>query len=583
MIKVPMYPLRFEPIYQYRLWGGRRLADLLTAPLPGDGPIGEAWLLSDRDDHSSKVADGPLKGSTIRQLMEQSPDQLLGKLAGRFRRFPVLLKFLDAHAKLSVQVHPEDGQKDYIPAGESGKSEAWVVLEAGPASRIYAGLKPGTTQDDLKRALASRAVADLLASFTPRVGDAVFVRAGTVHSLSGLVVFEVQENSDVTFRLYDWDRVDPKTGKPRPLQVEQAIACIDFKQVAIGPVAPVEEEAAPVRRERLFHCEHFSVWRHSGQSPFTVGAAGTPRVLVGIVGEGELEHSGTTLSRRPRRRRALAGGGRCMFVPAAQCSQLAGGRTAGIVPAEDTMKKLVVFDLDGTLAQSKASLDAEMAALLNKLLGLIKVAVISGGDWPQFHKQVLSHLTSDERLKNLSLLPTCGTQFYKYETGWEKLYAEDFTSEQKKKIISSLKQAIEQSGLKAEKVWGEVIQDRGSQITFSALGQEAPLEAKVKWDPDFTKRKKMKAILDTLIPEFSVRLGGSTSIDVTKPGIDKAYGIRKLRDILVISIEEMIFVGDALFPGGNDYPAEQAGVDSIRVKEPHETKRVIEAIIACLS
>jgi phosphomannomutase len=134
------------------------------------------------------------------------------------------------------------------------------------------------------------------------------------------------------------------------------------------------------------------------------------------------------------------------------------------------MKKLVVFDLDGTLAQSKSSIDAEMAALLNKLLGVIKVAVISGGNWPQFQKQVLSHLASDQRLKNLSLLPTCGTQFYKYENSWDKLYAEDFTSEQKKKIISSLKQAIEQSGLKAEKVWGEVIQDRGSQITMRPNG-----------------------------------------------------------------------------------------------------------------
>ena len=150
------------------------------------------------------------------------------------------------------------------------------------------------------------------------------------------------------------------------------------------------------------------------------------------------------------------------------------------------MKKLVVFDLDGTLAQSKSSLDAEMAALLNKLLGVIKVAVISGGDWSQFQKQVLSHLTSDERLKNLSLLPTCGTQFYKYEKGWEELYAEDFTSEQKRKIISSLKKAIEQSGLKAENVWGEVIQDRGSQITFSALGQEAQNEKKKE------KKKKEK-------------------------------------------------------------------------------------------
>jgi hypothetical protein len=246
------------------------------------------------------------------------------------------------------------------------------------------------------------------------------------------------------------------------------------------------------------------------------------------------------------------------------------------------MKKLVVFDLDGTLAESKLSIDAEMAELLDKLLGFIKVAVISGGNWPQFQKQVLSHLSHDERLSNLSLLPTCGTQFYKYETGWKKIYAEDFTRDQKDKILSSLRKTIEQSGLKAERVWGEVIEDRGSQITFSALGQEAPLKEKLKWDPDFTKRKKMKAIVDTLIPEFSVRLGGSTSIDVTKPGIDKAYGIKKLRDVLGIAIEEMVFVGDALFPGGNDYPAEQAGVVSIRVRDPQETKRVIETIIACL-
>ncbi|MGP0067752.1 MAG: type I phosphomannose isomerase catalytic subunit [Isosphaeraceae bacterium] len=293
MSKIPMYPLRFEPIYQYRLWGGRRLAELLKAPLPDDGPIGEAWLLSDRDDHLSKVVDGPLEGSTIRQLMEQSPDALLGRLAGRFRRFPVLLKFLDAREKLSVQVHPADGQRDYIPKGESGKTEAWVVLEAGPTSRIYAGLKPTTTRDDLDRALASRAVADLLASFTPRVGDAVLLRARTVHSLSGVVVFEVQENSDVTFRLYDWDRVDPRTGKPRPLQVEQAVACIDFDQVAIGPVSPVVLEDAPARRERLFHCEQFSVWRHTGMTHFPVGKAGMPRILVSIGGDGELDHQGT--------------------------------------------------------------------------------------------------------------------------------------------------------------------------------------------------------------------------------------------------------------------------------------------------
>ena len=245
------------------------------------------------------------------------------------------------------------------------------------------------------------------------------------------------------------------------------------------------------------------------------------------------------------------------------------------------MKKLAIFDLDGTLAESKSAIDAEMAKLLDKLLGTMKVAVISGGNWPQFQKQVLAHLPKNDHLEQLSILPTCGTQFYKYENTWTQLYAEDFSSEERDKIISSLKKALDQSGEKAEKVWGEVIEDRGSQITLSALGQEAPLEEKKKWDPDFARRKKIQAILEPLIPGFSVRLGGSTSIDVTKPGIDKAYGIGKLRDILGIAIEEMIFVGDALFPGGNDYPAQQAGVDSIRVRDPDETKRVVETIIAC--
>jgi HAD superfamily hydrolase (TIGR01484 family) len=247
------------------------------------------------------------------------------------------------------------------------------------------------------------------------------------------------------------------------------------------------------------------------------------------------------------------------------------------------LKKLIVFDLDGTLAESKSSLDAEMSRLLHDLLGIVKVAVISGGDWPQFEKQVLSHLPHDESLVNLSLLPTCGTKFFQYKGDWKKIYSEDFTANEKEKITSSLKKVVEQAGFKVEKVWGEVIEDRGSQITFSALGQQAPLVYKDKWDSDFTKRKKIKAILDTLIPEFSVRMGGATSIDVTKPGIDKAYGVRKLRDILGISLKEMIFIGDALFAGGNDYPAEQAGVVSIPVQGPNETKRVVETIIACLS
>jgi phosphomannomutase len=245
------------------------------------------------------------------------------------------------------------------------------------------------------------------------------------------------------------------------------------------------------------------------------------------------------------------------------------------------MKKLVVFDLDGTLAESKSALDSEMAQLLDRLLGLVKVAVISGGNWQQFETQVLGHLGQDERLANLSLLPTCGTRFYRYAAHWELLYGEDFTLEERHKILDALQLTLEQAGAKPARVWGEVIEDRGSQITFSALGQLAPLEEKKQWDPDFAKRRRLSVLLETLIPEFSVRLGGATSIDITRHGIDKGYGIRKLRDILRIEIHEMIFIGDALFPGGNDYPAKKAGALSIQVRDPHETKRVIESIIAC--
>ena len=291
--QISLYPLRFEPIYQYRLWGGRRLANLLAAALPGDGPIGEAWLLSDRDDHPSHVANGPLKGRTLGQLLKQWPEQILGKMAVRFHRFPLLLKFLDARDTLSVQVHPSDQQTKYLPTGESGKTEAWVVLEAGTNSRIYAGLKPTTTADILRQALANGTVADQLASFTPKPSDGIFIPAGTVHSLGDVMVFEVQENSDVTFRLFDWNHVDTKTGHPRPLQVDQAMACIDFAQGEIGPVAPMVDEAKPVLRERVFDCEQFGLWRFGAESPFRVGAERTPRVLVCLAGDGQVEHADT--------------------------------------------------------------------------------------------------------------------------------------------------------------------------------------------------------------------------------------------------------------------------------------------------
>jgi mannose-6-phosphate isomerase len=292
MKETPLYPLRFAPIYQYRLWGGRRLAKLLSASLPGDEPVGEAWLLSDREDYASRVAAGPLTGKTIGQLLARFPEQMLGEISRYFSRFPLLLKFLDVSKTLSVQVHPSDDYPQLIPAGDTGKTEAWVVLDAGSEARVYAGLKPGICASALRQAIAHGTVAGELASFTPKLGDVVFIRAGIVHSLSDVVVFEVQQNSDVTFRLFDWDHLDPRTGRQRPLQVDQAMACIDFASGAIEAVIPRIEQTKPALREKLVQCDQFGVTRISGRMPFVVGVPHMPCVLVCLAGHGELEYAG---------------------------------------------------------------------------------------------------------------------------------------------------------------------------------------------------------------------------------------------------------------------------------------------------
>jgi mannose-6-phosphate isomerase len=289
---ISLYPLTFEPILQYRLWGGRSLEAWLDTKLPGDGPIGEAWLLSDRDDFPSRVSRGPLKGQTLARLMSRSPKLVLGELANQYRRFPLLLKLLDVQKMLSVQVHPSDDRADLIPAGESGKTEAWVVLDAQPGGRVYAGLKEGTTAGEL-RALSDQTADSYLPSFAPMSGQGVLIKAGTVHSLGdGVVVFEVQQNSDVTFRLYDWDHIDPATGHERALQIEQALACIDYTQGTIAPIIPLPELALPVAREQLFNCPQFRLWRLQGAAPFRVGMERLPHVLFCIDGAGEVEFKG---------------------------------------------------------------------------------------------------------------------------------------------------------------------------------------------------------------------------------------------------------------------------------------------------
>ncbi len=243
------------------------------------------------------------------------------------------------------------------------------------------------------------------------------------------------------------------------------------------------------------------------------------------------------------------------------------------------MKKLIVFDLDGTLATSKQAIDEDMGRLFGELLDIRSVAVISGGDWPQFERQLLAQLPPHDTFAKLFLLPTSGTKFYRFDRVWTQIYADTFTADERQRVKAALARAVSDSGLEHDGVWGDQIEDRGSQITFSGLGQQAPPDAKAAWDPDIQKRNRLKALLDRALPDFAVRIGGSTSIDLTRPGIDKAYGIRKLAKLSGFGLPEMLFVGDALYPGGNDAPVRDAGVATIAVNDISETKLVIETII----
>ncbi|MCP8889382.1 HAD-IIB family hydrolase [Sphingomonas faeni] len=246
------------------------------------------------------------------------------------------------------------------------------------------------------------------------------------------------------------------------------------------------------------------------------------------------------------------------------------------------MKDLVAFDLDGTLAESKQPLQEPMGEALANLLDVAHVAVISGGDWPQFEKQVASRLPERADRTKLWLMPTTGTKLYRFDGEWRAVYAELFEEDEKQKILKAFDESLEATGFVPEKTWGERIEDRGSQITFSALGQEAPIDAKHSWDPDFAKRKVIQADLQKRLPGLSINMGGATSIDITREGVDKAYGLKKLNEASGIALDKMMFIGDAIFPGGNDYPAEQLGLDVVKVKNVDGTLAAIAGIVACL-
>lgn len=247
------------------------------------------------------------------------------------------------------------------------------------------------------------------------------------------------------------------------------------------------------------------------------------------------------------------------------------------------LPKLVVFDIDQTLTKSKQPIASDMAALVTDLCSVMKVALISGGMLEQLLTQVVEHLAVQTDFKNLFILPTSGGALFTYQhDAWTPLYEERLTSEQEEEIVEAIKGAVSETRVVdlAEPSYGARIEKRGAQVTFSALGQEAPLDQKAAWDPNGEKRAALREAIAARLPDFDVKQGGSTSIDITKQGVNKAYGIRKLVEHCGVAIEDMLYVGDALFPGGNDAIVKETGIQTTLVHGPEDTSMVIRRVLA---
>jgi mannose-6-phosphate isomerase len=290
----PLHPLRFEPILKELLWGGRRLGTVLAKPLGAGAHYAESWEVADHRDDVSRVSEGPLKGTTLRDLVRKRGGELLGPGIGPRDQFPLLVKFLDADQVLSVQVHPDDELGRRL-VDDNGKTEAWVVVHAEPGSLIYAGLRPGVARGEFAEAMRTGEVEPLLHRFAARPGDCILIPAGTVHAIgAGVVLAEIQQMSDATFRVHDWGRVGPD-GKPRQLHPAEALEAIDF---AAGPVDPVASRPEPIAggtRERLVRCPYFALERLRLEGPAVVGDPERFTILVGLAGAAVLRHEGVEM------------------------------------------------------------------------------------------------------------------------------------------------------------------------------------------------------------------------------------------------------------------------------------------------
>lgn len=278
-----MEPLLFEPILKRIRWGGRKLGDLLHKPIGAATDYAESWEIADQPGGQSVVADGPFQGCELTQLLQNHGDALLG-IQSQLDQFPLLIKFLDAHDWLSLQVHPNDQQAKRYDPSENGKTEAWVILDAEPDSMICAGLKSGVTRDSFRQHLEAGSIEQCLHLIGVNPGDCVFVPAQTVHALGpGILLAEVQQQSDLTFRLHDWGRLG-SDGQPREIHIEQSLECIDFARGPVNPVQPLQNATATAAREVLICCEYFEIHRYRTDAPFVIDPVDRFHILMVLNG-----------------------------------------------------------------------------------------------------------------------------------------------------------------------------------------------------------------------------------------------------------------------------------------------------------
>jgi mannose-6-phosphate isomerase len=286
-----MQPLGFQPLLKQIRWGGRKLGTVLNKSLGDAADYAESWEIADQPSGQSVVATGLLAGKTLNELITNHAHGLLGRHR-ELTQFPLLIKFLDAHDWLSLQVHPNDDQAVDYGVAAHGKTEAWVILDAEPGSQICAGLKRGVTRETFERHLRDGTIEDTLHMIPARAGDCLFIPAQTVHALGpGILLAEIQQQSDLTFRLHDWGRLG-SDGKPRPLHIEQSLTCIDFERGPVNPVTPVRRMNDDHQFEELVRCEHFVIHRHECHAGFDIELDDRFRILMTLSGRAELTTDG---------------------------------------------------------------------------------------------------------------------------------------------------------------------------------------------------------------------------------------------------------------------------------------------------